>query len=311
MRKFLTLTAALLAISQSANGVPIEAGLFTQNQLRICGSPGRCFAGDTSVEFASDLDLGGTGAVSTQVIDPLDGGAQAASSAGFQGPGFTPALSSYAFSGMQTRFTVGGLAIQRYQFSADGTINLSGALTYSQSGTTAPSGDNPNGLMSAGFISFQMENDVLETDNCNLLSGGITAPNAGGLLSSCILRNGESFGSFGTIDFLGLNSVQSAIFDTGNDPIAGGLATAGMTVSGLQGDVFYLGAFMTSFAHLGGFADSSNTLLLDIDNPSLVTAAFSQQSFVRAPARIPEPGTLTLLGIGLAGIRLARRKKKV
>lgn len=306
MQKFLILIALLLAMAQTAQGEPIEVGLFTQNNLRTCGSPDLCFSGDSIIDFVSDFDVGGTGTVSTQQMDPLDPGAQGASSAGFQGPGFTPALSSYAYAGVQTRFTVLGLAIQRYEFLSDGALNIGGALTYSQSGSTSPNAENPSGQTSGGFLSFQMADDVLDTDNCNFL-GDITRRNASGTLLSCILRNGESAGSFGLIEFLGLSSVQSAVFDIGTDPVTDGLSTANLVINGLQGDVYYIGAYLGSTAHLGGFSDSSNTLLLDLDNPSLVQASFAEDSFVSAPARVPEPGALTLLLIGLLGLGLVKR----
>ena len=292
MRKLIILVVALLAISQSARGELIEAGLFTQNSLRTCGSPDRCFRRDRIVEFVSDLDLGVTGTVSTQLIYPLDLSAQGASSAGFQGPGFSPAISTYAYTGVQTRFTIAALAIQRYEFLSDGQLKIEGALSYSQSGTTPPRAENPNGVIDAGFLSFQMDDDTLETDNCNFFEGDINRFNATGTMLSCILRNGElgffSDGELKAIEFLGLDegSIQNVLFDTGTDPVVDGVSTAELTINGLQGDVFYVGAYMSSFAHLGGFSDSRNTLLLELDDPYLVTASFSQESFVPAPAPI-------------------------
>jgi hypothetical protein len=315
MRKLMILVAALLATSQSAQGEVIDAGLFTQNSLRVCGSPDLCFRRDRLIDFVSDLDLGHTGMVSTQLIDPLDLSAQGASSAGFQGPGFTPAISSYAYTGIQTRFTVGSLLIQRYEFLSDGELNIGGTLSYSQSGTTLPDAENPiadrenpNGVASAGFLSFQMDDDTLETDNCNFFEGDINRVNATGTMLTCILQNGESVGSFGVIEFLGLNSVQNALFDTGSDPVADGLSTAELTISGLQGDVFYVGAYMTTFAHLGGFSDSRNTLLLELDDPAIVVASFAQETFVSAPALIldlEELGTV-VEGVG-PGKSLAKK----
>lgn len=288
MQKSIILAAALLTMSPLAQGAQIEAGLFTQNSLRTCGSPDRCFRGDSLSDFISDLDLDATGAVSTQLIDPLDLSTQSASAAGFQGPGFTPAISSYAYTGIQKRFNVAALAIQRYEFLSDGELKIGGTLSYSQSGTTIPDRENPSGVINALFLSFQMDDDILETDNCNFFEGDIDQVNATGTMLTCILRNGESVGSFGVIEFLGLNSVQNVLFETGSDPVINGMSTAELTVSGLQGDVFYLGAFMATSAHLGGFSDSQNTLLLEIDNPNLVMASFSQESFVSAPERVPD-----------------------
>jgi hypothetical protein len=49
-----------------------------------------------------------------------------------------------------------------------------------------------------------------------------------------------------------------------------------------------------------------------IDWASAVQFDFRSDSYVFATARkVPEPGTLALFGIGLAGMGLARRRKKV
>ena len=159
------------------------------------------------------------------MIYPLDLSAQGASSAGFQGLGFTPAISTYSYTGVQTRFTIGSLAIQRYEFLSDGQLKIEGVLSYSQSGTTPPGAENPNGVIDAGFLSFQMDDDTLETDNCNFFEGDINVVNATATMLSCILRNGElayfSGGELKAIEFLGLDegSIQNVLFDTGSDPV--------------------------------------------------------------------------------------------
>ncbi len=287
-----------------ANADPIEVGLFTQNSFRTCGSPDRCFQGDRIIDFVSDFDIGGDGddgSVSTQQFDPGNLAVQGASSAGFQGAGFTPALSSYAFSGEQTRFTVAALAIQQYVFESAGTLTIDGALTYSQSGETGPTNENPRGIVAGGFVSFGMDGDILDPFNCNFFENDITRNNASGTFLSCILRNGAPNASLpsGFIEFDGLNSVQNTEFGIGTGAISDGLATASHSIAGNAGDVFYLGAYISSFAHLGGFADSRNTLLLELDDPTLVTASFDQESFSKAPLTVPEPGTFILLLIGL------------
>jgi hypothetical protein len=310
---FFSLVITFLLLPQSASSEVVEAGLFTQNSLRMCREPDSCRR-RTLIEFVHDLELGETGMASTLLIDPLDITAQGASSLGFQGPGFTPAISSYASAGVQTLFTVGALAIQRYEFLSDGELNIEGALSYSQSGTTLPDAENPfanfenpMGAIEGGFLSFKMVDGVLETDNCNYFEGEIDRVNATGTMLWCILRNGEdayffSEGRFKPIEFLGLipESVQSVLFDTGSDPETDALANAQLTVSGLQGDVFFVGAFITTSAHMGGLSDSRNTLLLEIDNPTLVTASFSQESFGKAV--VPSIPALEELATNVEGV---------
>lgn len=68
--------------------------------------------------------------------------------------------------------------------------------------------------------------------------------------------------------------------------MVGGNLSSSLTVSGSAGDVFFLAASLGGGAHLGGFWDSANTLVFDIDVPELVQASFAQETFVPAPTRV-------------------------
>lgn len=304
----LVAAAAALLLFETASAIPFDAGIFTQNHLRQCSGPARCIGGDPSLQFISDSDRGVAGSVGTQVIGPSIG-TQSATAAGYDGSGFTPAISAYAFTDGPYRYTLSTFGLQRYEFVADGQVTLSGTLTFSQSGQTAPSSRNPRGLIVGSFMTFQMLNDVFDPQNCNLynLLSGPGVVNEAGAIASCLRLNGQN--AFGiTVDFAGLQNFRESIFAIGNDPVANGALANSLTVSGNAGDVFYLATSLGIRAHLGGFADSRNTLTVGIDQPAIVNAAFRSNTFVRAPVPIPEPGALWLLAIGLSAAVFSRRR---
>ena len=77
-----------------------------------------------------------------------------------------------------------------------------------------------------------------------------------------------------------------------------------------MGDVFFLGSSTLVRAHLGGFADSSNTLRIAFDDQSpSVEAAFAQRTFESAPTPVPTPAPIVMLAFGLAVMtRFAKAK---
>ena len=307
----LLLTGMALLLPTISLAIPFDAGIFTQNRLRECSGAMSCVGGDPTLEVIADSDLGVTGAVATQIFGPTIG-TQSATSAGYAGGSFTPAFSAYAYTDGPVRFTLASFGLQRYEFLEDGEVTIEGSLTVDQSGQTAPTNQNPRGTMLASFMAFQMDGNVFDPENCNVYSqfSGPGAANEAGFMTTCLNRNGQDFA--GTqIDFVGLQNFQVSAFDPGVGPVTDGVFNQSLTVNGNAGDVFFLAASLGGGAHLGGFWDSRNTFLLDIDQPDILDAALQVQSFTHAPARIPEPGTIVLLGMGLVGMGLARRRKKV
>jgi hypothetical protein len=256
---------------------PIESGLFTQNRVRQCSTDTSCIGGDPTIEVKSDHDLSNTGMVSTRVVvEDLD--AQAATSAGYLGEAFTPAMSAYAYTSGPQRYTVASFGFQRYEFIEAGEVTLTGTITYSHSGRGGSS--ESNGRVRGSFMAFQLIGDVFVPENCNIFVD-YEAVNIAGVMNSCVTGRG-----FSGVEFPDVISVEEAFFNTSNDPVSDGWESAELIVTGSAGDVFFLGAYISIQAHLGGFGDTANTLVIDIDEPDLVQPSFTEETFLPAPTRL-------------------------
>ena len=211
-------------------------------------------------------------------------GAQAATSGGYTGPAFIPALSAYAYTSGPQRYTLSSFGYQKYTFAVDGTVTFDASLTYSQSGQTAPTSENPRGRLLGSIIKWEFDGDEFDPHLCNFFFS-VNAGNAAGFLTTCITRNGQEFFPGGpVISFPGLRDVEVAGFNSPAGPVSNGVATAQLTVTGVTGDVFFIGSTIGAVAHLGGFADSRNTLLMEVDQPGFVQATFAEDTFSPAPA---------------------------
>ena len=275
--------AALVAFPESLLAQVIDTGLFTQNNIRQCNTDTSCIGGDPSIQRTSDFDLSATGQVSTQVNIP-ELGAQAATSAGYNGVALTPAMSAYAYTDGPQRYTLATFGFQKYTFLESGQVTLTGTITYSHTGQISPTSVNPRGRVSASFMSFQFDDNEFDAVDCNLFSS-YTVWNVSGTLNSCVTWNGQPFGNI-TIEFAGLQNVQIVDFSIPNSTVSNGSEQAQLVVNGNAGDVFFLGANLRIQAHLGGWADTGNTLTFEVDNPEILQPAFDEQSFEPAPPRL-------------------------
>lgn len=282
----LMLLAILAVISETLHAQPIDTGLFTQNRVRQCSTDTACIGGDPTIQVSSDFDLTETGQVFTQVNIP-ELGAQAATSAGYSGEALSPAMSAYAYTAGPQRYTLGTFGFQKYTFIESGQVTITGTITYSHTGQIFPASENPRGRVSASFVSFQFDDNEFDAADCNLFvafGANYAATNIAGLLNSCVSRNGQSFGNL-TIDFVGLQNVQVVDFSFPITTVIDGSEQAQLVVNGSAGDVFFLGANLGVVAHLGGWADTGNTLTFEVDNPEILQPSFDQQSFLPASPR--------------------------
>lgn len=298
---FVDRTGYCLAVSdgncvQSREAQIFESGVWgrintvvhVQSNLRQCSGEMSCVGGDPSIEAGSDADFGEDGFASKQIIGPTLG-TQSSVSAGYAGVALAPAISAYAYTEGPVRYTIGALGIQRFRFLVDAVITINGTLTYSQSGQTVPSSQNPRGRTDSVFMTFQMDDNVFDPQKCNIynLISGPGVFNEAGAITSCLRFNGQFL--FGQIvDFDGLQNFQESEFNTDSGPVTNNTVSNSLVVNGSAGDVFFLAANLGGRAHLGGFIDSSNTLLIEIDQPQLVEPAFAEESFVPAEPRLIE-----------------------
>lgn len=297
----------LVCVSDRTHADPIDAGVFTLSNFRQCGGPSAendqiCFNGDFVLESQFDRDVGINGLAQTRVIGP-NLGTQGASSVGFFGTDLTPAISMYAFTDGPYRFTTQAFGFQRYEFTEDGsTVSIGATLTYSQTGAAERSqrDSQPRGDIGAGIFVWQMLDDIFDPMECDdyAMNSGPGDRREGPTIESCILSGGFD-------DLVGL---QSDFFFASRAPVVDGTRELGLTFSGNAGDVFFVGADMGVRAHLGGFADSRNTLLLDLDvDGNVVPTGFTEASFRRAPRLlVSEPPVLSLFLCGLLLLAVRR-----
>jgi len=168
-RGFPVCVVALLLLADSAAAQVVNAGMFTQNRLRQCTTPTACIGGDPTLQLQADFDAGTAGQVSTLVSSSALG-AQAATSGGYTGPAFIPALSAYAYTSGPQRYTLSSFGYQKYTFAVDGTVTFDASLTYSQSGRTAPTSENPRGLLLGSIIKWEFDGDEFDPHACNYFS---------------------------------------------------------------------------------------------------------------------------------------------
>ena len=67
--------------------------------------------------------------------------------------------------------------------------------------------------------------------------------------------------------------------------------------------------FFTSFAGFSGLGDIDRLLVTTNSNPTLFVAIDNLQFGTPIPSEVPEPASLALLAVGLAGLGVARRKQ--
>jgi hypothetical protein len=304
--KAMLVSGVFIALPNALLAAPISnytmAGIHLRDCITACFQPG-----GISLKQIIQQDEGPTGSAAVHVVHGQHG-AESAASAGFSGNAYAPTLSAYSYPSDKYQFTTGAFGFQRYEFTEAGTVTFSGKLTYSQSGASLiDHGGRPEGLTTAALYSFQMLSNTFDLDDCTVTNPQFIVFGKNARL--CSTASGRSFGAL-KIDMAGQYNFQQVNFIAPFSPVSNGELSTSLSMSGNAGDVFFFGAHLNALAHFeGGFADSRNTLRINVDNPSLLKASFAKDTFAPAPISAPEPAAITLLGAGLGLLSLVRRRK--
>jgi hypothetical protein len=301
-RLHLGIGALLILLQNNATAAPIASYNFAAINLADCHAT--CFdSDDTRLAAPAQQDFGTTGLATAHVIGSMPG-VQSGGSSGFGATAYEPTLSAYGYSAGSYRSVTGTYGMQRYEFTAAGTLTIGGTLTWSQSGySTTTTNSLPAGRTRASLYAFQMATNVFDLDDC------ITSNPDLRLVINCSRLSGQTILGHSLL-MKGQYNFQQSDFVIGSGAVSNGSVTNYLTISGNVGDVFFLASSLQVTPHLGGFADSRNTLKTNIDNPAIVKASFANNTFKPAPMAAPEPSLAVLMMGGLLFLHRSSKKRE-
>jgi hypothetical protein len=274
--------AMLLAAPFLTHAVEISAGTSEYVTFRDC------VAGTTACDDVSHIvfgQFGGSpGAYSSAANVTYAGYGSAAGSVSFSGTIGAPILHASATSLAGKRTNTNSLALQSYTYTGTEatTRTFGGTLTYSQL-ETGPYPENAG--VSASIDAFTLTSPTID-------AGSTPDSNFYTLFNA-------DFSAYGYADV-----ASSAYVDTGTNPAGSG--TLGVTVTLTPGETIWLLVLLQTPAANGSFVDASHTLVTRWDVPTDLVPAVTSLPVTA----VPEPSTLAMFALGLAGMLAAARRRR-